>query len=49
MKTILEAFEVFDERLSPDEPFPARDFVRVMEPVFAAEGYRDFSAGLQAR
>ena len=40
MKTILEAFEVFDERLSPDEPFPARDFVRVMEPVFAAEGYR---------
>ena len=40
MKTILEAFEVFGERLSPDEPFPARDFVRVMEPVFAAEGYR---------
>ena len=40
MKTILEAFEVFGERLSPDAPFPAQDFVRVMEPVLAAEGYR---------
>ena len=40
MKTILEAFEVFGERLSPDAPFPAQDFMRVMEPVFAAEGYR---------
>ena len=40
MKTILETFEVFGERLSPDAPFPARDFVRVMEPVFAAGGYR---------
>ena len=40
MKTILEAFHAFSERLSLDEPFPARDFVRVMEPVFAAEGYR---------
>ena len=40
MKTILEAFELFGECLSPDAPFPARDFMRIMEPVFAAEGYR---------
>ena len=40
MKTILEAFGVFGERLSPDAPFPAQDFMRVMEPVFAAGGYR---------
>ena len=40
MKTILEAFHAFSERLSLDEPFPARDFVSVMEPVFAAGGYR---------
>ena len=40
MKTILEAFEVFGERLSPDAPFPAQDFMRIMEPVFASEGYR---------
>ena len=31
MKTILEAFEVFGECLSPDAPFPAQDFMRVME------------------
>ena len=40
MKTILEAFEVFGERLSPDAPFPAQDFMCVMEPVFAAAGCR---------
>ena len=40
MKTILEAFEAFGERLSPDAPFPAQDFMRVMEPVFASGGYR---------
>ena len=40
MKTILESFEAFGERLSPDEPFSARDFMRIMEPVFAAGGYR---------
>lgn len=40
MEKILEAFHAFGERLSPQEPFPAQDFMRVMEPVFAAEGYR---------
>lgn len=40
MEKILAAFHAFGERLSPNEPFPVQDFVRVMEPVFAAEGYR---------
>ena len=40
MEKILAAFHAFGERLSLNEPFPVQNFVRVMEPVFAAEGYR---------
>lgn len=40
MEEILAAFHAFAERLSPHEPFPAADFRRVLEPVFAAAGYR---------